>query len=104
MRRRLIIPLLCAAGLVFTTAPGIAQVGVVVGVAPPAPVVEPVPAAPAPGYVWQPGYWAWNGAQYVWVPGQYVAAPYVGAVWMPGWWVGRGDGWVWVEGHWGRRR
>jgi hypothetical protein len=41
----------------------IPRVGVVVGVAPPAPVVETVPAPPGPGYVWQPGYWSWNGVQ-----------------------------------------
>jgi hypothetical protein len=57
----------------LAAAPGLARVGVVVGVATPTPVVEPVPAPPGPGYVWQPGYWSWNGVQYVWVPGAYVA-------------------------------
>lgn len=51
MRRRLIISILCAAGLAVATVPGVARVGVVVGVAPPTPAVEPVPAPPAPGYV-----------------------------------------------------
>jgi hypothetical protein len=50
-------------------------------------MVEVVPPPPAPGYVWQPGYWSWNGVQYVWVPGAYVVAPFVHAVWMPGAWV-----------------
>jgi WXXGXW repeat (2 copies) len=75
MRRRAIIPFLCAAAPTLAAAPGVAGIGVVVGVAPPAPVVEPVPSPPDPGYVWQPGYWSWNGVQYVWVPGAYVAAP-----------------------------
>ena len=75
MTRRATRPVLCAAALMLAAAPGVARVGVVVGVAPPAPVVEPVPAPPGPGYVWQPGYWSWNGVQYVWVPGTYVAAP-----------------------------
>jgi hypothetical protein len=78
----------------------VARVGVVVGVAPPAPVVEPVPAPPGPGYVWQPGYWSWNGVQYVWAPGAYVMAPYVHAVWVPGAGVRHGPDWVWVGGHW----
>jgi hypothetical protein len=52
MRRRAIIPFLCAAALTLAAVPGLARVGVVVGIAP----VEPVPAPPGPGYVWQPGY------------------------------------------------
>ena len=57
------IPFLCAGALMLAAAPGLARVGVVVGVATPTPVVEPVPAPPGPGYVWQPGYWSWNGVQ-----------------------------------------
>jgi hypothetical protein len=97
MTRRVILPVLCAAALILAAAPGVARVGVVVGVAPPAHGVEPVPA-PGPGYVWQPGCWSWNGVQYVWVPGAYVAAPYVHAVWVPGAWIRHGPGWVWVAG------
>jgi hypothetical protein len=96
MRRRAIIPFLCAGALMLAAAPGVARV--VVGIALPAPVAEVVPAPPAPGYVWQPGYWSWNGVQYVWVPGAYVVAPYLNAVWVPGAWVRRGPGWV--AGHW----
>jgi len=64
---------LAVAGL---TAPAQARVYVgidipLVGVAPPAPpppVVEYAPGpAPAAGYVWVPGYRAWNGYNYVWV-------------------------------------
>lgn len=102
MSRRAILPVLFAVALTLAPIPGVARVGVVVGIAPPAPAVETVPAPPAPGYVWQPGYWAWNGAQYVWVPGTYVVAPYPGAVWVGGGWVRRGGGWVWAGGHWRR--
>ena len=102
MRRQFIFPILCGLALTLAAAPGIARVGVVVGFAPPAPVVEVVPPPPAPGYVWQPGYWSWNGVQYVWVPGAYVVAPYVHAVWVPGAWVRHGHGWVWRAGHWRR--
>ena len=52
---RAILPLVCAAALTLAPVPGFARVGVVVGLAPPAPVVEVAPAPPAPGYVWQPG-------------------------------------------------
>jgi hypothetical protein len=88
--------------LLVAPTPVLGRVGFWVGVAPPAPVVEPVPVAPAPNYVWQPGYWAWNGTQYVWVPGGNVVPPYPGAVWVAGRWVPRGHGWIWVDGHWRR--
>jgi YXWGXW repeat-containing protein len=100
MSARAILPFLCAAALTLAVGPGLARVGVVVGIAPPAPAIEVVPAPPAPGYVWQPGYWSWNGVQYVWVPGVYVAPPFVHAVWVPGRWVRHGGGWVWAAGHW----
>lgn len=35
----------------------------------PAPRVEVVPAVPAVGYTWVPGFWQWNGRDYNWIPG-----------------------------------
>jgi hypothetical protein len=46
MSRRATLPVLCAAALMLAGAPGVARVGVIVGIAPPAPVVETVPAPP----------------------------------------------------------
>ena len=104
MKRREMLRLACV-GLALVATPAFARVGVVVNVPPPAPIVETPPPPPAPGYVWQPGYWAWNGVQYVCVPGQYVVTPAPGAVWIAGHWDRRPDGWVWVDGHWrGHRR
>src|ERR1700686_3585204 len=59
-------------------------VGVVVGTAPPAPVVVagPVGVAPGPGYVWVDGYWDWGGGGWVWGPGRWVLPPRPGAVWV----------------------
>ena len=102
MTRRSFLSVLCAAPLTLVAASSIARVGVVVGFAPPAPIAEVVPPPPAPGYIWQPGYWSWNGVQYVWVPGGYVVAPYVHAAWVPGAWVRHRPGWVWIAGHWRR--
>jgi hypothetical protein len=66
--------------------------------APPAPVVETVPALPGAGYVWVGGYWNWNGVKYVWVPGRYVHHP---GAWCAGHWRHvRDSGWYWVPGHW----
>ncbi|MGH7000504.1 MAG: YXWGXW repeat-containing protein [Stellaceae bacterium] len=58
--------------LILATSPLASAAEVIIGVAPPAPVVETAPPAPvAPGYwVWRPGFWRWNGARYVWVPGR----------------------------------
>jgi hypothetical protein len=72
---------------------------VIVPSAPPAPRVEVIPPA-RQGMRWHPGHWEWNGSQYVWLEGQWVAAPSGGADWVPGHWVQRANGWVWIEGHW----
>ena len=73
---------------------------VVVPQAPPTVRVEAQTVAPGAGYIWQPGYWRWNGATYVWVSGGWVRPPRTTAVWVPGHWVNRGAGWVWIPGHW----
>lgn len=66
----------------------------------PPPRYEPVPRPPPGAYVWQPGHWRWNGVQYVWAPGRYVARrPHYG-VWVSGRWVFVHGGWVWRPGHW----
>lgn len=102
MSRRANLPSAFIAALLLAIVPAFARVGFWVGVAPPAPIVEPVPSVPGRGYVWQPGYWSWNGVQWVWVPGTYVVAPYPGAAWVGGHWVPSHRGWVWVDGHWRR--
>jgi len=72
---------------------------VVVQTEPPAPRVEDMPA-PREGYVWAPGYWSWDGSNYVWVEGRYVPAlagySYVAPHWEAagGGWVLRGEQWV----------
>lgn len=73
------------------------------GVAPPpqpAPLVEVVPVAPAPDYIWAPGYWSWNGGVWIWVGGHWHAPVRPGHVWVHGYWGGHGHHRVWVGGHW----
>src|SRR6516164_9588391 len=75
-------------------------VGVSVGIAPPVLLVYVQPPCPAPGYIWMPGYWAWDD-DYYWVPGTWVMAPAVGVLWTPGYW-GWGEGaYLWHAGYWG---
>jgi len=63
--------------------------------------VETRVAAPGPGYVWIPGFHAWNGRQYVWRPGRWERAPRRNARWVPAHWLHDDrKGWYLVEGHW----
>src|SRR5215467_1047552 len=76
-------------------------VGISVRVGPPALPVYAQPICPGPGYIWTPGYWAWNDADgYYWVPGTWVVAP-VGLLWTPGYWGWGGGLYAWHAGYWG---
>jgi len=66
----------------------------------PAPLVEVIPATPAPDYVWAPGYWSWNGGVWIWVGGHWHAPVRPGHVWVHGYWGGHGHHRVWMGGHW----
>jgi WXXGXW repeat (2 copies) len=85
--------------------PATAQVavGISVGFAPPELPVYEQPICPAEGYIWTPGYWAWDPdyEDYYWVPGTWVLAPEVGFLWTPGYWAWGGTAFVFYEGYWG---
>jgi hypothetical protein len=73
-------------------------------IAPPELPVYEQPPIPAPGYMWSPGYWAFdpdNG--YYWVPGTWVVPPDVGLLWTPGYWGWRDGLYVWNDGYWGQQ-
>jgi hypothetical protein len=77
------------------------SVGLSVNIAPPVLPVYEQPPLPEPGYLWSPGYWAWDGSDYYWVPGTWVEPPSAGLLWTPGYW-GWNDGvYAWNEGYWG---
>ncbi len=86
-------------------APATAQVsvGISVGFPPPELPVYAQPICPAEGYIWTPGYWAWDpdDEDYYWVPGTWVLAPEVGFLWTPGYWAWGGTAFVFYEGYWG---
>ena len=75
-------------------------VGVSVNIAPPLLPLYVQPPCPAPGYIWVPGYWAWNDGYY-WVPGTWVVAPAVGLLWTPGYWGWADGAYLWHAGYWG---
>lgn len=76
-------------------------VGISVRIGPPALPVYAQPICPGPGYMWTPGYWAWDDdGGYYWVPGTWVMAP-VGMLWTPGYWGWGGGFYVWHAGYWG---
>ena len=77
-------------------------VGVSVGIAPPPIPVYAQPVCPGPGYIWTPGYWAYDPASgYYWVPGTWVMAATVGFLWTPGYWGWGGAAFIWHAGYWG---
>jgi len=80
---------------------GQVAVGISVRIGPPPLPVYAQPICPGPGYIWTPGYWAWNDDDgYYWVPGTWVVAP-VGMLWTPGYWGWGGGVYVWHAGYWG---
>src|SRR6202789_4145188 len=89
-------------GVSLSHAPA-AQIALPISVvtASPALPVYAQPVAPGAGYLWTPGYWAWNDdAGYYWVPGTWVVAP-VGMLWTPGYWGFAGGVYGWHAGYWG---
>ncbi len=75
--------------------------GINIGMPPP-PVVEYVPVA-VPGYVWAPGYWAWNGHRYYWSSGAWQRVqPAYGHV--AGHWWQRGERGHFETSRWEARR
>src|ERR1035437_1108039 len=62
-------------------------VGISVRIGPPALPVYAQPICPGPGYLWTPGYWAWNDDD--------------GYYWVPGTWGFAGGFYGWHTGYWG---
>ena len=75
------------------------SIGIGVPMAPPPVIYQAPPPAPAMGYVWVPGYWAWNYDRYIWIGGRYVYGR-PGYVWRPDRWEQRGPHWHHVRGYW----
>ena len=70
--------------------------------APPPARVEIVPPPPQTAAVdiWRPGHWDWNGSDWDWIPGAYIARPRPAVEWHPGHWLQETNGWAWQDGYW----
>ncbi len=75
---------------------------IIVNFAPPALPVYDQPVPPEEGYLWTPGYWAFDNGfgDYYWVPGTWVQAPEQGLFWTPPYWGWAGNGYQYYPGYW----
>ncbi len=90
--------------LLILSSSAFAQIGIGISVnfGPPALPVYEQPICPEAGYLWTPGYWAYDPLYgYYWVPGTWVMAPQVGFLWTPGYWGWGGGAFFWHVGYWG---
>lgn len=108
--KKTILPLGLLLAMTFMVMAANAQVsiGVSVDFAPPPIPVYAQPACPVEGYIWIPGYWAWDDDYYdddedgyYWVPGYWAAPPQIGYLWTPGYWGWSGGAYLWHTGYWG---
>jgi len=90
--------------IVATGVPSNAQVNVSISVrmAPPELPEYSQPYCPGEGYLWMPGYWAYDESGYYWVPGAWVLPPDYGLLWTPGYWYFYGGYFSWHRGYWSR--
>ena len=101
------LALLMSTGALTVAAPGAAHaytsVDFRVGFAPPPLPTYYQPESPGYGYIWTPGYWAWDDDQgnYYWVDGQWVQPPQVGYLWTPGYWGYDSGDYIFNQGYWG---
>jgi len=101
--RTLLSALLFAVVVLSLSTASFAQVGVAITIGPPPIPVYEQPLCPGDGYLWVPGYWAYDYDinDYYWVPGTWILAPEVGFLWTPGWWGWEGGHFRWWDGYWG---
>jgi hypothetical protein len=95
--------LLFALVVLATSVASFGQIGIAISIGPPALPVYEQPVCPGDGYIWTPGYWAYDYdvSDYYWVPGTWVLAPQPGFFWTPGYWGWGGDRFLFHEGYWG---
>ncbi len=100
MQIRFVRTLWLALVVLLFSAASFAQIGVAITIGPPPIPIYEQPICPGDGYLWTPGYWAYDYDydDYYWVPGTWVLAPEVGFLWTPGWWGWGDSAFLWHEG------
>ncbi len=95
--------LLFASFMMVMSVTSFAQFAITVSFGPPALPVYEQPLCPGEGYIWTPGYWAYDDSygDYYWVPGTWILAPEVGYLWTPPYWGWDGRGYLFHQGYWG---
>jgi WXXGXW repeat (2 copies) len=105
-RSSILALMLSAASVTLAASAAQAQmaVDIRVNIAPPPLPFYEQPVIPAEGYLWVPGYWAWDAADgdYYWVPGTWVEPPQPELLWTPAWWGWVDGRYVFYPGYWGR--
>jgi hypothetical protein len=102
LKKSLLHTLLLA--IVMLALPAISSAGIIfsIGIAPPPLPVYEQPVCPGDGYIWTPGYWAYDDVDgYFWVPGTWVLIPEPGFLWTPGYWGWENAAFIFHEGYWG---
>src|SRR5580692_2547220 len=100
--KRILRTILLALLVVAPLKAALGEVLISVNFAPPALPVYDLPDCPGDGYLWVPGYWAWDVDDgYYWIPGYWDMAPEVGYLWTPAWWGWDGGVFVFHDGYWG---
>lgn len=97
---RAVRSLFLAAAMLSLSTVSFAQIRASISIGPPELPVYEQPICPGDGYMWTPGYWAWDG-DYYWVPGDWVMPPEAGFLWTPGYWGWGGEGFIFNQGYWG---
>ena len=96
--------MLCGCSVAAFSAPAYAQVvlEVSVNIAPPPLPSYEQPPLPGEGFIWVPGYWAWDQPQadYFWVPATWVQAPEPNLLWTPAYWGWNDGSYVFYAGYW----
>jgi WXXGXW repeat (2 copies) len=80
----LAVALIISSLVALTPARAQVDIEIQVDLAPPPLPVYDQPPMPDDGYLWAPGYWAWDDdIGYYWVPGTWVSPPSPGLLWTP---------------------
>jgi hypothetical protein len=106
VRSSVLALMLSAASAAILAGTAQAQVSIDIGanIAPPPLPFYEQPVIPAEGYIWVPGFWAWDDAQadYYWVPGTWVEPPQPELLWTPAYWGWLDGRYLFHPGYWGR--